>query len=144
MHVYYVFHFKNLHVSVPLDHLQGAFCYRTHCCLNVQVLYISIYNVRAEYMLCVKMLKFTLVKMSDMPCVSVCISFGVQVDTTREKHAHGYTGHNRFLTNVKFLTLFNINTISLHTNKCLYIGHFKAKVFCDWGTLKMAQMGRNM
>ena len=33
-------------------------------------------------MCCVlKMLKFTYVKMSDMPCVSVCVLFGVQVET---------------------------------------------------------------
>jgi hypothetical protein len=37
--------------------------------------------MRAEYMLCVKMLKFTLVKMSVMSCVSVCVSFGVVVIT---------------------------------------------------------------
>ena len=29
----HVFHFTHLHVSVPLDHLQDAFCYRIHYCL---------------------------------------------------------------------------------------------------------------
>jgi hypothetical protein len=61
-----------------------------------------------------------------------------------KQHAHWYTGHIKSLTNVKIFNTFNINTISLHTNKCLYIGHFKTKVFCDWRSLKMAQMGRNM
>ena len=36
--------------------------------------YLQCYGVRAEYMLRVKN-----VKMSDMPCVSVCVLFGVQV-----------------------------------------------------------------
>jgi hypothetical protein len=44
MYMYYVFHFTHLHVSVPLDHLQGAFCYGIHCCLNVHVQYTSIYS----------------------------------------------------------------------------------------------------
>jgi hypothetical protein len=44
MHTYYVFYFTHRHVSVPLDHLQGLFCYRIHYCLNVQVQYTSIYS----------------------------------------------------------------------------------------------------
>ena len=44
MHKYYVFYFTYLHVSVPLDHLQGSSCYRIHYCLNVQVKYTSIYS----------------------------------------------------------------------------------------------------
>jgi hypothetical protein len=75
MHTYSVFHFTHLHISVPLDLLQGAFCCRIHYCLNMHVQYTSMYSVRAEYMVCVKN-----VKMSDMPCVSVCILFGVQVE----------------------------------------------------------------
>ena len=67
MHTYCVFHFTHLHVSVPLDHLQSAFCYRIHYCLNAHVQYKSIYSVRAEYVLCVKN-------------VSVCVRFGVQVE----------------------------------------------------------------
>jgi hypothetical protein len=57
MHTHYVFHVTHLHVSVPLDHLQGAFCYRIRYCLNAQVHYTSICSARAEYMLCVKNVK---------------------------------------------------------------------------------------
>jgi hypothetical protein len=43
MHTFHVFHITHLRVSVPLDHLQGAFfSYRVHYCLNVQVQYTSI------------------------------------------------------------------------------------------------------
>jgi hypothetical protein len=35
MHTYYVLHFTRLHVSVPLDHVQGTFCYRIHLDNNV-------------------------------------------------------------------------------------------------------------
>ena len=65
MHTHYVFHVTHLHVSVPLDHLQGAFCYRIRYCLNAQVHYTSIYSARAELCCVLRMLKFTLVKMSD-------------------------------------------------------------------------------
>jgi hypothetical protein len=44
MHTCYVLYFTHLHVSVPLDPLQGAPCYRTHYCHNVQVQYTSIYS----------------------------------------------------------------------------------------------------
>jgi hypothetical protein len=42
MNMYYVSLFMHLHVSVPLDHLQGAFCYII--CHKVHVQYTSIYN----------------------------------------------------------------------------------------------------
>jgi hypothetical protein len=44
MHTYYVFLFTHLHVSVPLDHLQGAFCYRIYvimCMSNIQAFIIQ-------------------------------------------------------------------------------------------------------
>ena len=46
IHTHHVFHFTYLHVSVTLYHLQGAFWYKMHYCLNVQVQYtrISIYG----------------------------------------------------------------------------------------------------
>jgi hypothetical protein len=46
MHTYYVFVFTHLHVSVPLDHLQGAFCYRLYvimCMSNIQA-FIKVWN----------------------------------------------------------------------------------------------------
>jgi hypothetical protein len=56
------------------------------------------YGVRAECMLCVNMLEFTYVKMSDMPCVSVCVLFAavhVETHSNSEQHAHRHAGHIR-------------------------------------------------
>ena len=60
MHTYCVFHFTHLHVSVPLNHLEGAFCYRIYWCHNVHVQYTSIYSRTEGKILCymLKMSKF--------------------------------------------------------------------------------------
>ena len=83
MHTYYVLYFMHLHVSVPLDHLQGAFCdriYVTMCMSNIQV-FIVIWS-EGKILCCVlKMLKLAFVKVFDTPCISVCVPFSVQVES---------------------------------------------------------------
>ena len=59
MHTYHSFYFTHLHVSVPLDHLQGVFVteYIVSKCTGPIYKYVLWYGVRAEYMICVKNVK---------------------------------------------------------------------------------------
>ena len=76
----------------------------------------------------------------------LCACFSLfSLHTNSEQHAHRCTGHIRLLTNVSF-NFLTYNKIFCPHSISLYIGHtrFNAKVFCDKGTLKMVQWGRNM
>jgi hypothetical protein len=59
MHMYYVFLFTHLHVSVSLDHLQCAFCYIIYvimCMSNIQAFII----IWSEGIILCYMLKYAL------------------------------------------------------------------------------------
>ena len=60
MHTYYVFHSTHVHVSVPLDHFQGAFCYSIYvimCMSNIQA-FITVWSEGRILCYMLKMLKF--------------------------------------------------------------------------------------
>jgi hypothetical protein len=132
MHTYYVFHFTHLHVSVPSDHLQGAFCYRIHsvkmCKSTIQV-FIVIWSKGRILCCMLEMLKRKNV---------------VTHNLNTEPYTHRYTGHIRHfnILNIQhnILPLFHITI-----NGCIFDMHILTLIYSvTKGTLKMVQRDRNM
>jgi hypothetical protein len=84
MHLYYVFRFTHLCVSVPLVHLQGAFCYRMYvimCISNIQAFIIVWSEDGISHLL---------------KCL--CVLFGVQVETPPEHRTAHTLIHKAYQT----------------------------------------------